>query len=489
LKKLIKINERDNVAVAVRDIKKGEIHDGVAAREDIAAGHKLALREIGSGEAVVKYGFPIGTARKKISAGELVHTHNLKTALTETDEYECVPHVHRQAAAEAPVFMGYRRDDGSVGIRNEIWILPLVGCVNKTAETLARLANERFGHLCGGVFAYTHPYGCSQLGDDHENTRKIIAGLARHPNASGVLLLGLGCENNSLESFLPVLGEYDKRRIRTLVTQDCGDELSEGLSILEDLAKVAAAQIRVEIPAPELVIGFKCGGSDAFSGITANPLCGLLTDRFTAFGGRVLLTETPEMFGAERLLMARAESREIFDGIVKMIGDFKRYFTAHGQAVYENPSPGNRAGGITTLEEKSLGCVQKGGSATVTAVLGRGEACVRPGLNLLSGPGNDIVSCTELTAAGAHMILFTTGRGTPLGAPVPTIKIASNSALAAHKPNWIDYDAGEILSGKSFDTCAAELESLVLLTANGTRTRSERNGYREIAIFKDGVTL
>jgi len=490
LKKLIKINELDNVAVASADLRGGETHGGVTILEDIAFGHKLALRDIGRGGAVIKYGFPIGTARERIAAGSLVHTHNLATALTETDSYEYAPVPREKSKAEkSPTFMGYRRKDGSVGVRNEIWIIPLVGCVNKTAELLARRANERFGDLCGGVFAYTHPYGCSQLGGDHVTTQKILAGLAKHPNASGVLLLSLGCENNSLESFLPVLGEYDRDRVRTLVTQDCGDEISAGLGILEELARRASGESREEIPASELVIGMKCGGSDAFSGVTANPLCGLLAERFTGFGGRVILTETPEMFGAERLLMSRAASRDVFDKTVKMIDGFKRYFTAHGQPVYENPSPGNRAGGITTLEEKSLGCVQKGGGAQVTAVLELSEQCVTPGLNLLSGPGNDIVSCTNLTASGAHVILFTTGRGTPLGAPVPTVKIASHSALTRRKPGWIDFDAGVVLDGVGFDVCAAELERVVLSVAGGAPAKSEVHGYREIAIFKDGVTL
>ncbi len=491
MSRLLKINPADNVAVAVSELKKGDIEDGLKLEDDIGFGHKVALCEIQHGEPVVKYGFPIGTATRDIAAGELVHSHNLKSVVSEHTDYEYRPTFSKNSGESkpAPMFSGYRRADGSAGIRNEIWILPLVGCVNKTAEALASLANERFGVKCDGFFAFTHPYGCSQLGEDHENTRRVLAGLARHPNAAGVLLVGLGCENNTLESFLPLLGDYDRQRIKTLVTQSCADELEEGLVLLGALTDYAAVQTRTEIPASELTIGFKCGGSDAFSGITANPLCGRLTDLVTSFGGRAILTETPEMFGAETLLMARAKDYEIFKKLAAMVNGFKAYFTAHGQTVYENPSPGNKAGGITTIEEKSLGCIQKGGSAPVVDVLGYAQRCQRSGLSLLNGPGNDIVSCTNLAAAGAHLILFTTGRGTPLGAPVPTVKISSNTALSERKKNWIDFNAGSILTGKSFEESAEELLSLVLETASGKQTRSELNNSRDMAIFKDGVTL
>jgi altronate hydrolase len=492
LEKLIKIHSADNVALAVSPIEANESALGVRALEPVAFGHKIALRDIAKGKAVIKYGYPIGFASRDILAGEWVHTHNLKTGLSKLSEYTYAPSQKTQNTEPAKelFFEGYENEDGSAGIRNEIWVLPLVGCVNQTAEALCAKAQAKFGGLCDGIFSFTHPYGCSQLGNDHAQTQKILAGLAKHPNAAGVLLLSLGCENNNLASFLPVLGEYNHNRIKTLVTQDCEDELEAGLKIIEELALAASKRKRVKIAASRLVIGYKCGGSDAFSGITANPLCGRLTDSLTQCGGRAIMTEVPEMFGAETILMNRAKNRDVFDDIVTMINGFKQYFFRHGQAVYENPSPGNKEGGITTLEEKSLGCIQKGGTAPVNAVLGCGEPCREAGLNLLTGPGNDIVSCTNLAASGADIILFTTGRGTPLGAPVPTIKIASNSALAKKKANWIDYDAGGILAGKPFDTAAAELLELVLEVAGGkTETKNEMNGYREIAIFKDGVTL
>ena len=492
MEKMIKIHPLDNVALAVMPLDKGECLLDVCALEAIPFGHKIALCDIAKGEKVIKYGYSIGFASKSIFAGEWAHTHNLKTGLSDSAEYHYASSLAQTVLSiDSNLFFdGYANEDGSAGIRNEIWILPLVGCVNKTAEALCAAAQAKFSGLCDGIYTFTHPYGCSQLGDDHLHTQKILAGLAKHPNAAGVLLLSLGCENNNLSSFLPVLGEFNPNRIKTLVTQDCGDELAAGLTIIEELVMNASKRKRTRIPASRLVIGYKCGGSDAFSGITANPLCGRLTDRFTSAGGRAVLTEVPEMFGAETILMNRAKNKSVFNDIVTMINGFKDYFVRHGQTVYENPSPGNKEGGITTLEEKSLGCIQKGGTAPVNAVLSYGEQCTQAGLNLLTGPGNDIVSCTNLTASGANIILFTTGRGTPLGAPVPTIKIASNSVLAKKKANWIDYDAGEILEGKSFDTAADELLKQLLDVASGkVKTKNEMNGYREIAIFKDGVTL
>ncbi len=487
--KLFKINSKDNVSIALSPVKKGEICEGFIANDDIPLGHKIALCNISCGESVIKYGFPIGEATCDIKKGSHVHSHNLHTLLADELEYT---YSHRDipvTASAAPMLRGYRRADGSTGIRNEIYIIPLVGCVNKTAEKLALIANERFSGLCDGVYAFTHPYGCSQLGDDHETTRQTLAGLCRHPNAAGVLLLSLGCENNTLDSFLPLLGNFDKRRIKTLVAQDCCDEIAEGTALIKELSLFASEQKRTAISASELIIGMKCGGSDAFSGITANPLCGAIANRFTSFGARVILTETPEMFGAETVLMERAASREIYCDTVKMINGFKKYFACHNQPIYENPSPGNKEGGITTLEEKSLGCIQKGGTAPINAVIAHGARCTVPGLNLLPGPGNDLVSCTNLAAVGAHIILFTTGRGTPLGTSVPTIKISSNSALAERKPGWIDYDAGQLLCGKDAGECEKELEEIILAVACGAQTKSELNGCREIAIFKDGVTL
>ncbi len=491
MKKIIIIRDGDNVALAVEPINAGENSDGIFAVNNIPFGHKLALKDIKNGEPVIKYGFSIGRAAKDIRAGEWVHTHNLKTAIEESGEYtyDKTDTAEDTQKKEIPTFQGYMRENGSVGIRNEIWVLPLVGCANKTAEMLCRKANERLGSLCDGFFTFTHPYGCSQLGVDNNNTQKVLAGLAKHPNAFGVLLLSLGCENNNLESFLPVLGKHGSN-IRTLVMQQSGDEIEEGLVILSELAHEASEQKRTAITADKLIIGYKCGGSDAFSGITANPLCGRLTDSFTSIGGKAILTEVPEMFGAETTLMNRARDRRVFCDIVGMINGFKDYFVRHGQVVYDNPSPGNKAGGITTLEEKSIGCIQKGGNAQINSVLGYGEQCSESGLSLLTGPGNDIVSCTNLAASGAQIILFTTGRGTPLGAPVPTIKIASNSDLARRKANWIDYNAGEILDGKSFETAADELLKLIFEVASGRKlAKNELNGYREIAIFKDGVTL
>lgn len=486
----IRINEQDNVALCVEKIGKADSVMGVKAESDIPFGHKIALCDIKKGENIIKYGNPIGHASADIKKGEWVHSHNLETNLDGVRDYVYEPaEIPEEANRKEGFFEGYVRPDGSVGIRNEIWILPTAGCVNKTAEIIAKKANELYGGMCDGVFAYTHPYGCSQLGDDMKYTQKILGGLARHPNASGVLLLSLGCENNNLSEFMPTLGDYDKKRIRTLVSQNEEDEISAALSIIKELCENASKEKREKVSLSKLTIGFKCGGSDAFSGVTANPLCGRITEKFVSFGGRVILTEVPEMFGAETILFNRAKSRNVFDSAVKMINGFKEYFQRHGQAVYENPSPGNKAGGITTLEEKSLGCIQKGGNAQVSAVLDYGEICRESGLNLLTGPGNDMVSATNLTAAGAHIILFTTGRGTPLGAPVPTLKISSNTPLYEKKKNWIDFDAGAALSGESFDSLCDSLTEKIIAVASGEKTLNEVNGYREIAIFKDGVTL
>ena len=493
MEKLIKINDMDNVAVAAQALAKGETTKvcggSITAAQDIPFGHKIALRGIRRGEIVVKYGSPIGKASQDIPAGTHVHSHNLITGLSGRSEYSYSPAQPARVPAADLSFEGYLRGDGRVGIRNEIWIIPTVGCINKLAERIALEAGRRFADKCGGVFAFTHPYGCSQLGEDLECTRKILAGLVRHPNAGGVLVLGLGCENNNIASFRAYLGDVDGERIKFLSAQDASDETEQALALIAELAEKTAADRRTELPLGRLTVGFKCGGSDAFSGITANPLCGRVTDTLTASGGRAILTEVPEMFGAETRLFGRCRDRGVFDAASAMINGFKDYYLSHSQPVYENPSPGNKAGGITTLEEKSLGCIEKGGSAEVTDVLGYGGTCREPGLTLLTGPGNDMVSCTNLTAAGANLILFTTGRGTPFGAPVPTIKISSNSQLSGRKPNWIDYDAGRILSGKSFGEAAGELLRLITSTASGEKTKNELSGCREIAIFKDGVTL
>ncbi len=454
------INKADNVIVSVEN------------------GHKYARYDIKSGENIIKYGHPIGHAICDIKEGEHVHTHNLKTNLSRKLEYTYTPSLKAEKRDTPPTFFkGYVRENGEVGIRNDIWIVNTVGCVNKVAERLASLT---------GAKAFSHPYGCSQLGDDQTVTQKILCGMVNHPNAGGVLVLGLGCENNNIEIFKEALGAYNEKRVKFLNIQDHEDEIAEGVSLINELQAYANTFERREIPISELKVGLKCGGSDAFSGITANVLVGRFCDRLTEMGGSCVLTEVPEMFGAEHLLMNRCVSSEIFDKTVKLINDFKDYYIRHGQVVYENPSPGNKAGGITTLEEKSLGCVQKGGLSSVVDVLDYGDRLKKNGLSLLNGPGNDIVACTNLMATGVHLILFTTGRGTPLGSPVPTVKIASNSTLAAKKAGWIDFDASGLINGKELTD---SLMQFVLGVANGNKTKNEENGYAEIAIFKDGVTL
>jgi altronate hydrolase len=493
---LLQIDPRDNVAVALDTIPAGRTLEvagqSVTALREIPRGHKLALRAIAGGDNVIKYGHPIGHATQAIAAGDWVHAHNLKTNLSGTEAYTYRPAPSPLAPIhDALTFNGFVRANGEVGIRNELWIVPTVGCVNHTAQTLAqKFAAQLPAGSVSGVHAFTHPYGCSQLGEDHENTRKILAALAQHPNAGGVLVIGLGCENNTMAGFKKLLDHTDPARFRFLVVQEVEDEIAVGLHLLAELAAQAGQAVRQPVSVAKLRVGLKCGGSDGLSGITANPLVGAFSDRLIARGGTTVLSEVPEMFGAETILMNRCTRPEIFDATVKMINGFKEYFLRHHQVVYENPSPGNKDGGISTLEEKSLGCTQKGGNGPVVDVLDYGARLHQPGLNLLNGPGNDIVACTALAASGAHLILFTTGRGTPLGAPVPTVKIATNTALAMRKKSWIDFDAGRLLAGTPMDELADQLFDRVLALANGeAETQSEINGYREIAIFKDGVTL
>jgi altronate hydrolase len=490
----LRIVAQDDVAVALRDLSAGEQvqigETAITLRDAIGRGHKLALRDIPAGSPVLKYGFPIGRAMTAIACGSHVHTHNVQTLLAGLDSYQFTSNAPQASIANSErKFMGYRRANGRVGTRNEIWILCTVGCVGRTAERIARTASTRFADRVDGVYAFPHQFGCSQLGGDLDRTRNLIAALAQHPNAGGVLLLGLGCESNQLSELIKGLGEQDRSRIRAFAAQATSDETEAGLEAVGELVDIAARDRRVECNLSELCIGVKCGGSDGFSGITANPLVGRATDWVTRHGGTAILTEIPEIFGAERLLMKRAANQEVFNGIVSVVNDFKQYFIRNGETLHENPSPGNIAGGITTLEEKSLGAVQKGGHATVTDVLRYGERVQAPGLALLEAPGNDGVSSTALVAAGATIVLFTTGRGTPLGFPAPTLKISSNSPLAQNKPHWIDFDAGQILSGKDADALAEEFIDLIIRTASGERAKNELNEEREIAIWKNGVTL
>lgn len=454
------------------------IHKNDNVEVNLADGQKYALRDIPKGENVVKYGNPIGHATKDIRKGEWVHSHNLATNLSGELTYTYEPEAEPFPVKETDLtFSGYLRPNGDVGIRNEVWIIPTVGCVNKIAEEIAKRT---------GAFAFPHPYGCSQLGDDQSTTQKVLRGLVNHPNAGGVLVLGLGCENNNIAVFTHTLGKFDPDRVKFLNCQDEADEIAAGVEIVYALQKYAATFRRTQIPVSRLRVGLKCGGSDGYSGITANPLVGRFSDALISMGGSCVLTEVPEMFGAEHLLMKRCEKREVFEKTVALVNNFKAYYAAHGQVCYENPSPGNKAGGITTLEEKSLGCVQKGGTAPVVDVLDYGDTVCKNGLSLLNGPGNDMVAVTNLTAAGCHLILFTTGRGTPLGAPVPTVKISTNQSLAQKKPDWIDFDSSPVLDGKDLDRL---FFNDVLSVASGEETKNERNGYREISIFKDGVTL
>ncbi len=488
-KQTLIINESDNVAVALADIKAGEVHENVTLVEDIAKGHKFAITFIEEGEQIIKYGNPIARATQNISAGEHVHTHNARTNLSENLEYSYNKVSTELNPVTPRTVKVYRRANGEVGIRNELWIIPTVGCVNGQAKLILETFRNRYGtNGFDGVFAYTHPYGCSQLGDDHERTKLILQKMVRHPNAGGVLVLGLGCENNTMKTFREGLGEIDEKRIKFLVCQETEDEIEAGVNLLAQIAGEIKKDSREEEDISCLKIGLKCGGSDGLSGITANPLVGRFSDYIVSAGGTTVLSEVPEMFGAEQLLMNRAKDEETFDKVVRLINDFKDYFRRNGQTVYENPSPGNKEGGITTLEDKSLGCTQKSGSGPVEDVVFDDGYITAKGLNLLNGPGNDMCAVTNLGASGCHLVLFTTGRGTPFGGFIPTVKIATNTELAEKKSNWIDFNAGAVLDS-DFDTQLEKLIDLIVAVAGGKLTKNEINNTKEIAIFKTGVTL
>lgn len=493
MKIFLKIHSEDTVAVALRALEQGEIVEidgqNIVLQEEIPQGHKFAIAKIKAGEQIIKYGNSIGIAKEEILPGEWVHIHNVKTGLGELLEYRYEKQSITLENTEEAFFEGYRRKDGKVGVRNEIWIIPTVGCVNNVAEAIEMGAKKYVQGSVEEVVAFTHPYGCSQMGEDQEHTRQILADFINHPNAGGVLVLGLGCENSNIEELKKYIGSYDEKRVKFLVAQECEDEIEEGINLVGKLAEYVGSFQREAISASELVIGMKCGGSDGMSGITANPVVGGFSDRLLSKGGTTILTEVPEMFGAETLLMNRCENKVVFEKTVKLINDFKNYYTAHNQTIYENPSPGNKEGGITTLEDKSLGCIQKSGKAVVKDVLAYGEIVTKKGLNLLSAPGNDLVASTALAASGAHIVLFTTGRGTPFASPVPTVKISSNTKLADKKKKWIDFNCGVVVEDSTLEETAQELFDYVLAVASGKKVKAEEAGFHDMAIFKQGVTL
>ena len=491
----IKINKDDNVAVALKPIATGTTVNvagtEVTTVEDIPQGHKFVIKAIKNGDPVIKYGFRIGFAQADIPVGAWVHTHNLKTGLGELLEYTYEPEGHKDVEPTEPAYFdGYMRENGKVGVRNEVWIVPTVGCVNSIARAIEATARMNKPEGVDEVVAFTHPYGCSQTTEDQENTRKILADLINHPNAGAVLVLGLGCENSRIEVLKDYIGEVSSDRVKFLQVQDVENEQETAEKMMEELMAYAATFKREKVNAKELIIGMKCGGSDGLSGITANPTVGLFSDMLVSKGGTTILTEVPEMFGAETILMNRCANKELFEKTVHLINDFKEYFIKNGQEIYENPSPGNKDGGITTLEDKSLGCTQKSGSSLVKGVLAYAEPVHTKGLNLLSAPGNDLVAATACAASGAQMVLFTTGRGTPFASPVPTVKIATNSRLAGNKSNWIDFNAGRIVTDDlPLEDAAKELFQLVLDVASGKKVKAEIAGFHDLAIFKQGVTL
>ncbi|MBQ2922090.1 MAG: altronate dehydratase [Tyzzerella sp.] len=492
--KVIKIHPSDKVAVAINTLKAQETFeiDGneYVAKAEVPAGHKIAIEPMKAGENIIKYGFPIGHAKVDIAVGEHVHSHNVKSNLGDLLEYTYQPAIQEIEKVPSRTFRGFCRKDGKVGIRNEVWIVPTVGCVNSIVREIEAQSQQFKEEHIDGIYAYNHPYGCSQLGADWQMTLEYLSGLIRHPNAGAVLVVGLGCENGNIPELKKFLGEYDSDRVKFLVCQEEEDEIAKGVEMVKELCAYAEGFSREECPASELVIGLKCGGSDGFSGITANPLMGCISDKLIAQGGSSILTEVPEMFGAETILMNRCRNEKLFHKTVDLINDFKQYFMRYGEKVDENPSPGNKAGGITTLEDKSLGCVQKGGTSPVEDVLKYAEPVKVHGLSLLNAPGNDLVASNALVASGAHVVLFTTGRGTPFGCPVPTVKVSSNTALYNKKKAWIDFNAGALLDGVSMQELTEDFYEYLLKLASGeVHAKSEMLDKHELAIFKDGVTL
>ena len=491
----LKIHHNDNVAIAIIPLKKGSCivieNQTITLLDDIGIGHKIAIQNISKDQKITKYGFPIGFASNDIYIGNWVHEHNIKTTLDGLINYEYSHQIpYKNKPKKTYTFDGYIRKNRDVGIRNELWIIPTVGCVNGIAKLISNQLKPNLPVNIDDIHVLEHPFGCSQLSKDHTDTQKILAGLTTHPNTAGVLVLGLGCENNTMDSFKKLLTNYDSARIRFLIAQDVDDEIHEGTKLLKELMDIASTDTRVNVPISKLKIGLKCGGSDAFSGLTANPLVGYVSDRLITEDATTVLTEIPEMFGAESILFNRCKNKDIFDKAVKMVNNFKEYYLSHDLPVGENPSPGNRKGGITTLEDKSLGCVQKGGTAPVVDILKYGQTIAKPGLNILEGPGNDIVAVTALASSGCQIILFTTGRGTPLGSPVPILKISTNNELAIKKKNWIDFNAGQLILSSTMENLSNQLIQLIIDTASGKYlTKNERNNCRQISIWKNGVTL
>lgn len=490
MKKFIIINEQDNVMVALENFNKGDIVNDIQIKEDINKGHKVAIKDINENELIIKYGYPIGTATKKINKGSHVHTHNIKTTLGDLHTFSYNYQDVKQEPLKQRKVNAYLRKNGKVGIRNEIWIIPTVGCVNGQAQSLMKLFSKKYEKTANydGVYAFTHPYGCSQMGDDHENTKKALQNMVKHPNAGGVLVIGLGCENNQINAFKETLGEIDQTRVKFMICQEEKDEIKKGLELLEELYQEVIKDKRTLCDLSNINIGLKCGGSDGLSGLTANPLIGMASDYITSYGGTAVLTEIPEMFGAEQVLLNRCQTETIYNKLLTIVDDFKDYYRRNNQVIYENPSPGNKAGGISTLEDKSLGCVQKSGTSLVKDVLKYTELIKVKGLNVLSGPGNDLIAATALGISGCQLVLFSTGRGTPFGSFIPTMKISTNSELATNKPGWIDFNAGE-LNDTTKEKIKNDFIEEIIKIIEGKYTKNEINDFHEIAIFKSGVTL
>lgn len=485
---LLRLHPKDNVALALRPLPSGArvSVEGISlfTRDPIPYGHKVALVSIPKGGRIIKYGYPIGRAVRSISPGEHVHVHNTESGRAHGDTARPVIREESSLIPRFPqdTFLGFRRQDGRVGVRNHVLVMASVHCVNGGVE--------RIGREVPGVVALPHIYGCSQLGEDLAQTRRVLEGYVSHPNVGATLIVGLGCE--ALPTRELVDGLRDRGyRVELLLLQEIGGSraaVRKGKELAAELLGEVGKLRPEPVPLSELVVGVECGGSDAWSGVTANPAVGAIADALVAHGGTVILSEVTEFIGAEHILAARAISPEVGKAILRAVARREGVAVEMGVDLRgAQPSPGNMEGGLTTIEEKSLGAIVKGGTTPVREFLGYGERPSARGLVVMDTSGNDLESVTGMVAGGAQVVLFTTGRGTPVGNPiVPVIKISSNTPLYERMRDDLDFDAGSILRGEPPTSVAARLAALLLEVAGGRPTQAEVWGHREFAIEPRG---
>jgi altronate hydrolase len=484
MSRVLILNPADDIAVALDDVATGETPEGLdgPARADIAQGHKIARHAVPEGGIVRRYGQVIGRAKTAIEAGDHVHVHNLAMA-EDGREAEVGADVHPPVPLTDATFQGIVRKDGRVGTRNYIGVLTSVNC----SATVARRIADAFPDASlpkgvDGVVAFTHQGGCggSSLSTDVELLQRTLAGYARHPNFAAILIVGLGCEANQIPDWLRKSELETGTTLRAMTIQEAGGTaraIEAGIEIVRELVDEAAKVERQTVSASHLTVGLQCGGSDGWSGVTANPALGAAVDLLVAHGGSAMLSETPEIWGAEHLLLRRATSQGVADKLNARLDWWRAYADKHGMELNNNPSPGNLKGGLTTILEKSLGAVAKSGSTPLTDVIGYAEPLKTQGLTFMDSPGYDPCSATGQIASGANLIVFTTGRGSVFGAkPAPSIKVASNAKLASWMDEDMDIDASPVLTGTPMAEVGAEIFERMLAVASGEPSKSEALG-------------